>query len=421
MHDQHSNNPIMKKFLSILSATFLSITISAQCEEGRYREFIFSDYTVNSDVAYGENINLDGENESLLMDVYTPAGDAAADRALVILCHGGYFIGGDKAATDMVPLCEDLAKMGYVVASINYRLGIPFAFNLEVPYGQAVVRAVQDLRAAIRWFRKSAEEENNPYGIDPENIYAGGSSAGGFMSLHLAYMDENEIPEWLDMSIPGLEGGLEGESGNAGYASDVKAIISVSGALGDANWVDAEDTTPACLFHGDEDNVITIDSGLFVLFNTIDVTTVEGSNYINERLDQFGIEHCYEINEGEGHVAYVDNAAIYDTTLSIISNFLSAMICDIALDCSYRELATSVEENQPISSMLYPNPAKDICYIQDPKKQFNRVVFHDLQGRYAGESALTENYINIGQLSPGVYIVELIGPEQKGFSKLIVE
>ena len=86
------------------------------------------------------------------------------------------------------------------------------------------------------------------------------------MALHLAYMDENEIPSWLDMSIPGLEGGLEGESGNPGYSSEVSGILPVSGAMGDSDWIDAGDTTPACMFHGDADLTVTIDSATFVLF-----------------------------------------------------------------------------------------------------------------------------------------------------------
>jgi para-nitrobenzyl esterase len=411
----------MKKFLYLcLSLLFVNQTFG-QCENDRYREFIFDGFTVTSDVAYGENINLDGESETLLLDIYRPSDDIETNRALVVLCHGGYFIAGDKAEADMVPLCQDLAKMGYVVASINYRMGIPFAFDLEVPYGQAVVRAVQDLKAAIRWFRKGVTEENNPYGIDPDEIYCGGSSAGGFMALHHAYMDDEDIPSWLDMDMPGLGGGLEGESGNAGYSSSVKAIISVSGALGDSDWIDENDDTPACLFHGDEDDVITIDSGLFVLFNTIEVTTVEGSNYIDERLNAYGVEHCYEINEGLGHVAYVGNQAVYDTTLSIISNFLSHMICGIDLDCSYRQLSTGVSESAMGKVVLYPNPAKDICFVQNAHRGISLVRFFDTQGRMISEQALTNSYVNLQGIEPGVYLIELSGEAGIAYTRLIVE
>ncbi|MFM7725201.1 MAG: alpha/beta hydrolase, partial [Flavobacteriales bacterium] len=284
----------MKRILSAL-AIGLSFQLAAQCDGVRYLNFVFAETTPTTDIQFGVNINYQGANESLYMDVYEPTGDATSDRPLVIMCHGGYFLSGDKAAADMIPLCTDLARMGYVVASINYRVGIPFGAALEVPYGQAVVRAVQDLRAAIRWFRKNADTEGNTYRINPEQIFVGGASAGGFMALHHAYMDENEIPAWLDMTIPGLEGGLEGNSGNPGYSTEVMGILPVSGALGDSDWIDAGDTTPACIFHGDADATVTIDSAMFVLFGLINVTTIEGSNYIADRMDAVGIDHCYHV------------------------------------------------------------------------------------------------------------------------------
>ncbi|MFM9005864.1 MAG: alpha/beta hydrolase, partial [Flavobacteriales bacterium] len=176
----------MKRILSAL-AIGLSFQLAAQCDGVRYLNFVFAETTPTTDILYGVNINNQGANESLYMDVYEPTGDAANDRPLVIMCHGGYFLSGDKAAADVIPLCTDLARMGYVVASINYSVGIPFGAALEVPYGQAVVRAVQDLRAAIRWFRKNADTEGNTYRINPEQIFVGGASAGGFMALHHAY------------------------------------------------------------------------------------------------------------------------------------------------------------------------------------------------------------------------------------------
>ncbi len=45
------------------------------------------------------------------------------------------------------------------------------------------------------------EEDGNPWGIDPERIYMGGVSAGGFLALHHAYVDnESEIPSVIDQS-----------------------------------------------------------------------------------------------------------------------------------------------------------------------------------------------------------------------------
>ncbi|MFM7309717.1 MAG: alpha/beta hydrolase fold domain-containing protein [Flavobacteriales bacterium] len=395
----------MKKFYSLTVLLLGAFTtVMAQCDGNRYRNYVFTDVVSTTDIQYGENIDYQGANTPLMMDIYEPAGDAATDRPLVIMCHGGYFLSGDKAAADMLPLCEDLARMGYVVASINYRVGIPFGVSLEEPYGQAVVRAVQDLRAAIRWFRKDAAESGNTYRIHPDKIFTGGASAGGFMALHIAYMDESEIPSWLDMSIAGLEGGLEGNSGNPGYSSDVQGIIPISGALGDSDWIDAGDTTPACVFHGDADQTVTIDSATFVLFGLINVTTIEGSNYCVERMNQEGIENCYHMTQGGGHVPYLGNPAVYDTTMSIMSNFLSHLVCDIPLDCEYRALSTSVDERDEVGLTIYPNPSHgsfQVLGLHEP----TMVVVYDAMGRVVEQALLQPHQAMQLDIPAGMYLI----------------
>lgn len=396
----------MKIILSALAIS-LSIQLTAQCDDVRYLNFLFSETTPTTDILYGTNIDYQGANVSLYMDVYEPTGDAASNRPLVIMCHGGFFLSGDKAAADMIPLCTDLARMGYVVASINYRVGIPFGTALEVPYGQAVVRSVQDLRAAIRWFRKNADTEGNTYRINPDQIFVGGASAGAFMALHHAYMDENEIPAWLDMTIPGLEGGLEGNSGNPGYSTEITGILPVSGALGDSDWIDSGDTTPACMFHGDADATVTIDSATFVLFGLINVTTIEGSNYIAERMNEVGIDHCYHVTPGGGHVPYLGNAGEYDYTLSLMSGFMQGLICDTQFDCTYHEindLSIGTDEIvQENNGLFYPNPASNSIYLKSLSSQ-TPVRLYAADGKQVFES--TGTTIDVSQLSEGIYLVE---------------
>lgn len=115
-----------------------------------------------------------------------PENDAAMNRALVVVAHGGFFLSGANDGADVVEICEDLAQMGYVVASISYRLGVDDLFDLETSMVEAVWRGVHDSRAAVRYFRKSVAEDGNPYGIDSERILLGGVSAGGFIALHHA-------------------------------------------------------------------------------------------------------------------------------------------------------------------------------------------------------------------------------------------
>jgi hypothetical protein len=340
------------------------------------------------------------------------------DRPVVIMCHGGYFLSGDKAAPDMLPLCTDLARMGYVVASINYRVGIPFGAQLEVPYGQALLRAIQDVRAAIRWFRKNADTEGNTYRINPEQIFVGGASAGGFMALHLAYMDENEIPSWLDMTIPGLEGGLEGESGNPGYSSEVAGILPVSGAMGDSDWIDAGDTTPACMFHGDADLTVTIDSATFVLFGLINVTTIEGSNYIADRMDEVGVEHCYHVTPGGGHVPYLGNPTEYDYTLSLMSGFLHGLVCNETFDCTYHEILSGTSEIADYEQLnVYPNPADNMIFIPHATGQTVSALF-TLDGRKVAD--ITGTSFNTSTLTEGVYVLHSAGKEGLGVTDRVI-
>jgi predicted esterase len=405
-----------------IALTLDLIEVSAQCDGTRYLNFVFLDTYSTVDVQYGSNINYQGASESLLMDVYEPIGDPVDNRPLVIMCHGGYFLGGDKAAPDMLPLCTDLARMGYVVASINYRVGIPFGAALEVPYGQAVVRSVQDLRAAIRWFRKNADTEGNTYRINPNQIFVGGASAGGFMALHHAYMDENEIPTWLDMSIPGLEGGLEGNSGNPGYSTEITGILPVSGALGDSDWIDAGDTTPACMFHGDADATVTIDSAMFVLFGLINVTNIEGSNYIADRMDEVGIDHCYHVTPGGGHVPYLGDAGEYDYTLSLMSGFMQGLICDTQFDCTYHEINDiSSNTNEVASSqtgIFYPNPASNSIFIKANTSQ-TLVTIYASDGKKVCETRGAT--FDVSELPEGMYVVETTdGAGQQVRERLVV-
>jgi hypothetical protein len=243
------------------------------------------------------------------------------------------------------------------------------------------------------------------------------------MALHYAYMDEEEIPDWIDMEAIGLEGGLEGESGNPGYSSAVTGIYSVSGAIGDVAWIDENDTTPACLFHGDADNTVTINSDMFILFGLVEVTEIDGSNPIDARMDEVGIEHCYEINEGLGHVPYMGNPAVYDTTISILSNFLASYVCGVDLDCSYHEIAETIEEINPGDFSIYPNPASREFRIAGPElSQFRTCEITDTSGKLVKTVQLNNTgTVGTGNLRAGVYYVVLRNETQTVSLKLIVE
>ena len=188
------------KYLLTAFSIVLMLQISAQCDGIRYNTVLFDSVEVDSDILYGSNTNIYNLEEDLYMDVYTPSNDTATNRVLVILAHGGSFIVGDKADADMVLTSSDYSKLGYVTASINYRLGITTNPILDTPDSvdayAAVVRGTHDFKAAMRWFRQDAIDGDNQYNIDPDKILIAGFSAGGFIVLHHAYLDEES--EWPD-------------------------------------------------------------------------------------------------------------------------------------------------------------------------------------------------------------------------------
>jgi para-nitrobenzyl esterase len=183
------------KFIYTLTFIFITHLLSAQCGD-RYKLEIFPSATRYFNIHYATNTNNLGEAQSLLMDVYTPTGDTASLRPLMIFVHGGSFISGNK--DEFVSMASQFARKGYVAASINYRLHNgtnPIApildFADDKNWYRAIVRAVQDTKAAIRYFKKDAAENGNTYKIDTSNIILYGSSAGAINILHAVFMTDS--------------------------------------------------------------------------------------------------------------------------------------------------------------------------------------------------------------------------------------
>lgn len=184
-------------------------------------------------------------------------------RPLVVLFHGGFFISG--SLTDFVPLAQELAKAGFIAATVDYRLcqrgDCLLADLLDYPCSvswsnsllpSAYVAAV-DGHDAIRFLQNSASQ----YHIDPTKVIVGGHSAGALTSLHLAYLDQDEVVAicsgcgvWPDYLAESLE-----------PVSGIKAVISMSGMLYDLNWIDQDEASSvATLFlHGTNDGVTPYD------------------------------------------------------------------------------------------------------------------------------------------------------------------
>lgn len=266
----------------------------------RYTAEVFPSFTIDRDVTYGTATTQAGTVQDLKMDVLEPEGDTETDRPLVILAHGGGFTSGDKVEQSQFLLGPMLARSGYVVASINYRLVDVPADTQAISRG--VIDAVHDMKAAVRYFRASAED-GNPYGINPDEIFIGGYSAGAFTSLHAGYiggLDEVGAVDPAMAEYLTAAGGIEGNSGTPGYPSDVAGVINISGALVDADLVDRGEP-PLFSIHGTGDAVVPFLEGDA---NNTGVIT-QGSGLIHPRALEQGVPSELLELDGVGHFPFL--------------------------------------------------------------------------------------------------------------------
>ena len=134
---------------------------------------------------------------TLEMDIYTPEGDDAAERPLLLMIHGGSFFVGHKDEPGQKGWCEYFASLGYVAASIDYRLGYrPCRKDIR----EAELRALEDADAAVAYLLGREDLR-----IDPDRIFLAGTSAGAMTALRMAFRPE---PPYRARAVANLWGAV---------------------------------------------------------------------------------------------------------------------------------------------------------------------------------------------------------------------
>ncbi len=195
----------------------------------RYLDRVFSQVDVTRGVVYGDAVFEDGMRRDLHLDLYEPHGDTSPQRPVIIYVHGGFFAFGDQSEGATVG--EELARRGYVVISVEYRLFTEGGTNSSSRYQKAIPAAQHDAQAAIRFMRRHAAEHR----VAPAAFGAIGYSAGAITALNLAYRAEDP-----------------GDSGNPGFPSDVRGSVSLSGTPGNMK----PNAPPVLMFHGEMDSTV---------------------------------------------------------------------------------------------------------------------------------------------------------------------
>lgn len=193
--------------------------------------------------------NLSPRDIDLKMDIYVPQDDTSKLRPLIMFIHGGAFFNGDKASEAYTKWSTHFAKMGFVVASINYRMGfLPSADQIDC----AGYRAVQDANAAMRYLVHNAAK----YRINTNWIFVGGTSAGAITALNLAFMRNKNRPESTRGSLFKSDlGDIESVSPQYKEKFSIKAVANMWGAVHDINMI-SNAKTSIISFHGDADNIV---------------------------------------------------------------------------------------------------------------------------------------------------------------------
>lgn len=282
----------MKKISALPLFLFLFQLAHAQNGQ-RFLAPVFNTIDTLNNLQYGQFINPAGNPEKLFLDIYSPHDDTSKKRPLIVFVHGGGFVGGDKAIGYPLLFSNGFAKKGYVVASVNYRLGIAKPQS-DQAYFEAMYKGIQDAKAAIRFCRKNALA----YHIDTSQIFIMGASAGSMIALQLGYLKQAEVPDFIDVSTMGT---LEGNSGNKGYSSAVNAVINCWGAMVNYHWIKAGGV-PVFNVHGLADKIVPYDSSYsYHGFKY-------GSNVVFEHAKAVGITTGIKLFENTGHTLDNDKA-----------------------------------------------------------------------------------------------------------------
>ena len=322
------NQLIFKAFLLCFFLFNFATTYAQDCTTGRFFDPVFSNVDVDLNVNYGNALQPTIFNPNATTDldvnVYEPAGDTMTARPLIIWAFGGAFVTGTKVSPDIVTICNDFAQMGYVTASIDYRLSPDLIVdNSHLNAYEAVMLAMHDMKAAIRFFYKDAAT-NNTYKIDTNKIFIGGVSAGAIAAVHVAYLDDvNEVPAPIYPEFL-ANGGLEGNSGNSGYSSDVAGVINLCGAALDTLYMLPGDE-PIVSMHGTNDGTVPYDTDLITLLGIN--LQVAGSESVHQRANNIGLTNAFYTWQGAGHVPFTSSTAYMDTTIQFVKEFLQPCVC----------------------------------------------------------------------------------------------
>ncbi|WP_339629876.1 alpha/beta hydrolase fold domain-containing protein [uncultured Maribacter sp.] len=262
--------------------------------------------------------------DTLLLDFYSVQTDTFMMKPTIILVHGGGFTAGQRNGGDEKGISTYLAKLGFNVASIDYRLsrkkksfGCDCAASIKM---NTYTEAVADLSKAINYITKEAK----PFQVDSSKIFLIGSSAGAETVLNFLFMRYDY--RFKDLPYPD---------------ANILGAISISGAVVDENNIYAGNKVPLLFFHGVKDSVVPYGTNAHRNCATTDVgyLNLNGPKSIAERLSDIDGNYKVYYSEEGGH----EWASLGFDFPELISRFIDQVLNGEATMRDFETIISTVE------------------------------------------------------------------------------
>lgn len=415
------------RIILVVIYIFISTSLYAQpyCISGRFDTtycFTSDQIEVFDNITYGQNVNWQGSTINLDYIIAYPnfKSDTLSKRPFILLIHGGGFIAGNKY--QLAPVMMDFAQRGYVCASISYRLGWdvtgdPFAcLGTGTSLAKAVYRAMQDSKAALRYFAANAGK----YRIDTNYFFTGGVSAGAVTSLLIAYATQENMNTLYPSFINEL-GPLNNATNNLTNSFSIKCVLSSSGGLNDTSFINSSNALPTIMFQGTSD--LNIPYGTGNVYGCANYLKTQGSAEMVKRFKNLKKPFELDYVPGGGHENFYPIEYIPKKAAGFLKRYLCndsrQVVVENYTTISYVSLGgfNSVIPSDFTLYQNYPNPFNPSTTIKYflPQNSRIKINIYDTRGRkimeladgFQSEGFHTINF-NPASLSSGVYFYSLV-------------
>lgn len=373
-----------------------------------------ADPNIYPGLVYRRAPRYDGQPVDLALDLYVPRWLRAGEqRPLVVFFHGGGYADPNETRGEFTAACQAFSGMGYVCATVDYRLGWPdvqpdLCANDYTELKKAAYRAWQDARSAINWLVDQAGIVH----IDTGRIIVGGYSAGAQLSLLTGFVSQAEM-DAFDPELSAALGPLPVQKGQ------IAAVISMAGALPDLNLtMNGPERAPVLFLHGDCDEKASygFDPPYFCS-NYPD--RMAGARCLADFCLAAGIPYRLHTYQGFGHLFFLDGGVLDDAALTTRDFLYDQVVCRSGaqsetgyqvsdVPCGLTPGAcpavVDVKTAAEPGVRIYPNPGDGRFWVDAPEPV--ELTVFDVNGRRVGGQIIDgSGQLDLSAFPDGVYFV----------------